>query len=288
MLRIDGNTKLVGIIGYPLEHTLSPTIQNAAFAHLGLNWCYLALTVESKHLEDALNGLCAIKNFVGANVTMPYKEKVFSSLDEVSSYAQIVGAVNTLHIRDDKIIGYNTDGRGFLTALVQDGGYNPKDKNVLIVGAGGAARSIAVTLALSGVNELKLLNRTRARAEELHFLLRNNFPCEVKVFDFQDDLESIFSSAELIINATPIGMSEEAYPFPVELISNKHFICDLIYKPLETPLLAAAKKIGVKTMGGLSMLLHQGAAAFEIWTNLNPPLEVMRRAIKDVLALENF
>lgn len=286
MPRVDGKTKLVGIIGYPLEHTLSPVIHNAAFDFLSLNWCYLPLPVENMFLDEALNGLRVIKNFAGVNITMPYKEKVLSCLDEISSCAQIIGAVNTVHIKDNKLIGYNTDGRGFLTALVNDGGFDPKDKNVLIVGAGGASRSVAVTLALSKVNELKILNRTVERAEEVCSLLKSNFACGVEAFDFEDDLESLFSSVDLIINATPIGMSAGEQPFPLDLISNRHFVCDLIYKPLETTLIRVAKEKGAKTLNGLSMLLYQGAAAFEIWTHLEPPIEIMRKALKKALESE--
>ena len=286
MLRINGNTRLVGILGYPLEHTLSPAIHNAAFNHLNLNWCYLPLPVESMSLDKAIKGLCSVKNFVGANVTMPYKEKVLPCLDEISSCARVIGAVNTLHMSDNKLVGYNTDGRGFLTALVQDGGFDPKGKNVLIVGAGGASRSIAVTLALSGASKLKILNRTWEKADEICSLIKSNFACHVEAFDFQGDLEYFFSTVDLIINATPVGMNKGECPFPADLISRKHFVCDLIYRPLKTTLISAARERGAKTLSGLSMLLYQGAAAFEIWTHLDSPIEVMRKALEEALGSE--
>ncbi|MDO8886746.1 shikimate dehydrogenase [Candidatus Oleimmundimicrobium sp.] len=287
MLKINGKTKLVGIMGYPLEHTLSPIFHNAAFNYLDLNWCYIPIPVEEKFFDKAKEGIRVIKNFVGVNITMPYKEKVLPCLDEISSYAQVIGAVNTIHIVDNgRLVGYNTDGRGFLTALSQDGGFNPKNKNVLIIGAGGASRAVAVSLALSGIKKLKILNRTLDKAEAIRSKIISNFACEVEIFNFQSNLENCFSSIDLIVNATPVGMVKEEYPFPVELISREHFVCDLIYEPLETPLIRAAKEKGAKTLNGLNMLLYQGAAAFKIWTHIDPPIEVMRKALEDALELK--
>ncbi|MDI6689420.1 MAG: shikimate dehydrogenase [Actinomycetota bacterium] len=285
MLRIDGQTKLTGIIGYPLRYTLSPVLHNAAFQHLSLNWCYVPLPVERPLLHQALEGIKAL-NFVGINVTMPYKEEVIPFLDEIASYARIVGAVNTIHVKGNRLIGYNTDGRGFLASLQRDAKFDPKGKNILIVGAGGAARSIAVSLALAGANYIAILNRTLERAHSLGQLLQENFPsCEVEAMDFEADLSYVFLKAEVVINATPVGMDPKSgeLPFPVELLKPKHLVCDLIYKPRETLLLKLAKEKGARTLGGLGMLLHQGAAAFEIWTNLEPPIAVMRKALEEAL-----
>lgn len=284
-MRIDGQTRLTGIIGYPLRYTLSPVLHNAAFQHLGLNWCYVPLPVERPFLHQALEGVRAL-NFVGINVTMPYKEEVIQFLDEIASYARVVGAVNTIHVKGHRLIGYNTDGRGFLASLQRDAKFDPKGENVLIVGAGGAARSVAVSLALAGASYIAIVNRTLRRARSLSRLLRENFPsCEVEAMDFEADLSRVFLKAELVINATPVGMDPKSgkLPFPIELLNPKHLVCDLIYRPRETLLLKMAKEKGARTLGGLGMLLHQGAAAFEIWTNLEPPIEVMRKALEEAL-----
>ncbi|MDI6891849.1 MAG: shikimate dehydrogenase [Actinomycetota bacterium] len=288
MCKVDGKTKLTGIIGYPLEYTLSPIMHNAAFQHMGLNWCYLPLVVEEADIYRALDGLKAL-NFMGINVTMPYKEEVIPFMDEMTSYAQIVGAVNTIHIQGGRLVGYNTDGRGFITSLQQDAKFDPKGKGVLIVGAGGAARAVAVSLTLAGSSRIIVVNRTLERAQSLCQLLQGNFPsCEVKAMDMEGDLSGAFSQVELVVNATPIGMDLEKKEVPIstDFLGNRHLVCDLIYKPVETNFLKLAGKRGARTLGGLGMLLHQGAASFEIWTNLDPPIKVMREALEKGLGLK--
>lgn len=287
-IRIDGKTRLTGIIGYPIEHSLSPLIHNAAFEALRLNWCYLPLPVKKTELASALQGLVTL-GFSGANITMPHKEAAVAFLDEVGSYARMVGAVNTVRIEDGRLVGFNTDGRGFITALERDAGYDPKEKHAVVVGAGGAARAIAVSLSLSEIRRLTIVNRTPKRAQELYQLISQHFPSlHVEPLSLDQDLSAVFASAHLIVNATPVGMPphEEEIPFPIEWIKPLHLVCDLIYHPRETLLLRQAKEKGAQTLGGLGMLLYQGAASFEIWTGEEAPIEVMRSVLERELAAE--
>jgi len=278
--RINGKTKLTGIIGYPLEHTLSPAIHNAAFQSLELNWCYLPLWVKRENLPAALDGLKAL-NFVGVNVTMPYKEMVFPLMDEVVSYARMVGAVNTIEIKEDKLVGHNTDGQGFLTSLKEEADFEPRGKKIVLVGAGGAARAVAVSLGLSEIEQLSIVNRSKRRAEELCRLIKKNFPnLSAEFFGLDEELREVFGQADLIINATPVGMfpKKEEIPFPVEYIKREQLVFDLIYRPRPILLLQKAAQRGAKILDGLGMLIYQAAASFEIWTGLKPPIEVMRLA----------
>lgn len=288
MLAIDGETKLTGIIGYPLRYTISPAFQNAAFEHLGLNWCYIPLVVEGDALKKAIEGIRAL-NFAGVNVTIPYKEAVLECLDELTSTAELVEAVNTILVREGKLIGYNTDGRGFVTMLQKDMEFDPKDKKALIVGAGGAARAVAVSLALEGCAEIYILNRTKERAFDLARAICNKFPyCLTQAIDFEADLLSIFNRVDLIVNATPVGtdISTDETPVSPDLLNEGHLVCDLIYSPPETQFLKEAKRVGARAINGIGMLLYQGAASFEIWTDAEAPIEIMRKAIFEALELK--
>ena len=279
-MKIDGFTKLTGIIGYPLSYTLSPLIHNIAFEKLGLNWWYLPLTVKEKDFPHAIPGLRAL-GFVGANVTIPYKEKVVEWVDIMDEEAQMIKAVNTLHFKDGTVMGYNTDGQGFLLSL-RESGFNPKNNEVLVAGAGGAGKAAVFSLAKAGSKYIAILNRTPRRARALKKALLEKFPTvEVDVISFEDDLSRIFSRVKLVINATPVGTGSEKdeVSLPVDNLTSKHIVYDLIYSPPETPLLREAKKKGAKTINGLEMLLQQAAASFEIWTGVKPPIKAMRRAL---------
>lgn len=281
--QINGETKLAGIIGYPLAYTLSPGMQNDAFMNAGLNWCYVPLRVEDKNLSDAIKGLNAL-GFKGINVTMPYKEIVLEYMDEITPYVKMVNAVNTISLVEEKLIGHNTDGTGFLASIQKDTDFDLKNKTALIIGAGGAAKSVAVSLASACVRRIIILNRTFEKAQIIEELLKENFKdIEPEVFDFTSNLEKIFSETDIIINTTPVGMLLEANesPIPVEYISSRHFVYDLIYRPKETFLLSQAKKRGAKTLNGISMLVYQGAESFKIWTGIYPQTDLMFKAIND-------
>jgi shikimate dehydrogenase len=278
-MHIDGSTRLVGIIGNPLDHSLSPTIHNAAFDYLGLNWCYVPLPVEEGNLSAGVDGIKALR-FAGVNVTMPFKTEVLPLLDEVAMFAESVGAVNTIFIDKGKLIGYNTDGRGFYTALVRDLGYDVKGKRVLVLGAGGASRSVTVSLALAGCQAIVIVNRSPERSRQLaEIILKSTPDIDVTWLSPDDNYDIVLAESDLIINATPLTTFNGSLRVPVSLLNKNQIVCDLNYSLYQPPLLQEAEARGAQVMDGKGMLLYQAAAAFEIWTGLDAPVEVMRVAL---------
>ena len=281
--QITGKSSLVGLIGWPVEHSLSPVMHNAAFAELGLDWAYVPLAVAPTSVEQAVRGLTAL-SFVGANVTVPHKQAVIRYLDELNDAARITGAVNTIHIQDGKYFGYNTDAIGFLNSLIE-ADCHPKDMHVAVLGAGGASRAVVFALAKAEAAAVTVFNRTAERAAFLVDDLADTFPdshlhfaplTSQALIDLGDDVD-------LVINTTSVGMSPDSdsnpWPDDVPIPSHAAF-CDLIYNPLETTLLARARAAGNPTIDGLGMLVHQGALAFERWTGHTPPVNVMQRALE--------
>lgn len=278
---ITGKSSLVGLIGWPVEHSLSPAMHNAAFAALELPWAYVPLPVKPTSVEHAMRGLAAL-SFAGVNVTVPHKQAVIRYLDELNDAAQITGAVNTVHIKDGKYSGYNTDAVGFLNSLVE-ADCHPKAMRVAVLGAGGAARAVVFALAKAEAQAVTVFNRTAERAAFLVDDLADIFPDSHLSFapltsqalvDLKDDVD-------LVINTTSVGMApdKDSCPWPDDVpIPKQAAFCDLVYNPLETVLLARARAAGNLTIDGLGMLVHQGAYAFEIWTGQKPPIEIMRRA----------
>ncbi|MEM1514622.1 MAG: shikimate dehydrogenase [Candidatus Bathyarchaeia archaeon] len=279
MIRITGETKVCVLIGYPVEHSLSPTMHNAAFEYLSLNYVYVAFNVAPERLKEAISGIRGL-GIRGANVTMPHKISVIKYLDELNKNARLAGSVNTILNRDGRLIGYTTDGLGALNALKQASS-DPSDKKVVILGAGGASRSISFALA-NYVQELVILNRTFERARELASDLRRVFSSAgIRAGSLSDNvLEEELRDADIVINATSIGMKPNVNETPIkrELLHGNLTVFDIVYEPLETRLLREAKSVGAKTIDGLSLLVHQGALSFEIWTGVKAPIEVMREA----------
>jgi shikimate dehydrogenase len=278
---ITGKTSLVGLIGWPVTHSLSPRMHNAAFAKLGLDWVYVPLPVRPDDVEQALKGLAAL-NFVGANVTVPHKQAVIRYMDELSAAARITGAVNTVQLKDGKFLGFNTDAIGFLNAL-QEAGCNPKGRRVAVLGAGGAARAVVFALARAGADSIIVLNRTAERGAFLVDDLAAAFPGSSLRFEAltSESLAVLNDNVDLVINSTSVGMYPyvETCPWPADVpMSAQVTFCDLVYNPLETVFLARASAAGAATIDGLGMLVHQGAAAFEKWTGQTAPVEVMRQA----------
>jgi shikimate dehydrogenase len=275
---IDAKTKVIGLIGHPVEHSFSPIMHNAAFKDKGLNYVYVAFDVLPENLKYVIDGAKAL-GIVGFNVTIPHKIDIMKYLDEVDRDAQLIGAVNTIKIEDGRAIGYNTDGIGARIALEEEIG-KVKDKNIVIYGAGGAARAVAFELAKD--NNLVIANRTVEKAEalakEIAEKLNKKFGEEVKFAGLDVNLEGV----DIIINATPIGMHPNVDVEPIvkaENMSKDMVVMDLIYNPLETVLLKEAKKANAKAINGLGMLIYQGAVAFKIWTGVEPNIEVMKDAI---------
>jgi shikimate dehydrogenase len=281
---IDGNTRMVGIIGSLLDNTLSPTIHNAAFDYMGLNWCYVPMPVQEGSLKEAVEGLKALR-FVGVNVTMPFKTEVLPLLDEVAMFAESVGAVNTILFDKGRSIGYNTDGPGFYTALVRDLGYDVKGRKVLIMGAGGASRSVTVSLALAGCASIVIVNRSPEKSRQLAEIVRKSAPgIEIKWLSPNENYDLLIADSDVIINATPLSnFHGSVLRVPVAILNRNQVVCDLNYSVYQPLLLQGAEARGAQVMDGKGMLLYQAAAAFEIWTGLDAPVEVMRAALHKAL-----
>lgn len=282
MVRITGRTRLCGILGYPLDHTLSPPMHNAAFAALGLDWAYLPWPVTPDRLGEAVRGLRALANFAGANVTVPHKETLLAHLDGLTEDARAVGAVNTIVREADRLIGHTTDGAGLLAALAEALGFRPRGARVVIVGAGGAARSAAFILAAAGAQGLAILNRSVERARSLAAEVGPAAPrTEVVAYPLHGEpTDQILGSADLILNATSVGMRrEDTSPVDLALCRPPTAAFDMVYNPPETAFLREARGRGMRAANGAAMLVHQGAAAFTLWTGCPAPLDVMRHAL---------
>jgi len=283
-MKISGKTRVCAIIGDPVEHSLSPVMHNAAFKELGLNLVYVAFTVTRKELKDAVLGARSL-GLRGLNVTMPHKNAVMNYLDETDSTAKAIGAVNTILNNQRKLIGYNTDGKGAMIALQENGIY-PEEKKMLLLGAGGAAKAIAFQAAQE-VEELVILNRTSEKATKLAELLCKKFGKKVKGGALSAEvLKEELKNADILVNATSVGMHPDVNvsPVPPDLLRRDLCVMDIIYNPFETKLVKDAKAVGAKVVLGLEMLLYQGAVSFEIWTNCPAPVDVMRKAALNKLA----
>jgi shikimate dehydrogenase len=266
-----GSTRTVGIIGWPVQDSLSPLIHNAAFAALGMDWAYVPLPVAPGDLEAALAGLPAM-GFSGANVTMPHKTDVARLVRDLSEDAQRLRAVNTLVTGAAGLVGHNTDAPGFDRFVRRDAGFEPGGRSALIFGAGGAARACALALARGGLEALTVAVRDPTRAETLRAMFEGQLPA-VRAVSFEEAGEV---DSDLVVNATPLGAAGETLPHPP--LRPGMLVVDLLYRPTLTPLQVAAKAAGASAFGGLGLLLHQAALSFELWTGLEPPLSVMSAA----------
>lgn len=278
---INAQTQLCGLLGNPVEHSLSPAIHNAAFRKLGLNFVYLAFKVED--LEGAVRGIRALGNLRGFSVTIPHKVAVMPFLDEVEQTARHIGSVNTILVDRGKLTGYNTDASGALRAL-QNGGVSLKGRQVLMVGTGGAARAIAFALAgTEEVGGLILLGVDEKERFTLAEDLRNRTKLSVESGPLTDQtLRSGIKNAHVLIHCTPIGMHPKVDDtcVPASLLAPHLTVMDIVYNPLETRLLREAKAAGCRTIRGLEMFLHQAVAQFELWTGQPAPVEVMRAVLE--------
>ena len=275
---ISGKTSVFGIFGHPVEHTFSPGMHNAAFAKIKRDACYVPFAVAPVDLGRAVRAVVPL-GIRGLNITIPHKETIIPFLDDLTDDARMIGAVNTIEVNRGKLIGHNTDGRGFLRSLRAETGFRPKGKTILMVGSGGAARAVGINLALSGARTIILCDLDTVKAVKLSRDIQNKTATRVKVVD-PEDLEKSAPVAECIINATPLGLKPgDPLPIPRHLIRKDQLICDLVYNPLRTPLLKAARSAGADTLSGIGMLLYQGVIAFEIWTGGKAPVNVMKAAL---------
>jgi shikimate dehydrogenase len=282
---ITARTQLVGLIGWPVSHSVSPTMHNAAFADRRMNWRYVPLPVHPDRVAEAVLGLRAL-GFRGANVTVPHKQAVMPHLDRWTSAAEAIGAVNTIIVDEGgAMTGDNTDAAGFIADL-RDNGVDPAGGNALLIGAGGSARAIVYGLAEAGAASVTVLNRTLDRADSLIAVMRNYFPhVAFHTGVFPDAVAQMASGADLIVNCTSLGMHPlvEGLPWDEEVeFTPEQTIYDLVYNPASTRLLQLAAADGARTIGGLGMLVHQGAIAWERWTGEEAPVATMQRAVNVV------
>ncbi len=284
---IDAQTQLVGIIGWPITHSLSPMMHNAAFAHLGLNWRYVPLPVREADIGMALRGLAAL-GFRGVNITVPHKTSVMPYLSSITDAAQTVGAVNTIRVdrSNGQLTGLNTDMSGFLTDLAVNGVSISSGTRVVILGAGGAARACAAGLVRSGAN-VTLVNRTFERSQEVVEFLRKGWPKSTVSAVSVDWLHDVLADCKLIVNTTSVGLWPEtkASPWPAGVSFPPNVtLYDTVYRPLQTQLMRDAAQAGARVIGGIGMLVYQGAAAFEAWTGKPAPIAVMRQVAEAALS----
>jgi len=276
----SSETKLIAIIGDPIERSLSPAMHNAAFEALHLNYAYMALRVPQGALDGAIATARVLK-IAGMNVTHPHKIKILSLLDGLDDSAELVGAVNTVKNDRGKLIGYNTDGAGAVRALESEAG-ELAGRRILLLGAGGAARAIAFSLVKEGA-ELNIANRTTSRAKELTAAIKRSLGTNVCIINLnRKELAETIKNTDIIINATTIGMHPNVNRtlLTAEMMHKGLIVNDIVYEPLQTRLLTEAKKAGARTVTGLGMLIHQAALSFEIWTGRRAPIKVMTAAAK--------
>jgi len=291
MRPINGMTQLAGIIGDPLDHTLSPAMHNAAYEAMGLNWVYVPLHVlEERDLPRVLSAIRALP-FVGVNVTMPYKQAMVGLCDEVAEIALLAGAVNTIQCVDGRLIGYNTDGRGLLEALSTEAGFDPAGRDVALVGAGGAAAGALVALALGRARRIVVVNRDESRARFLVERVRERLSsADLVALPFGAEAEEVVRGADLVVNGTPLGMSpNDPSPVPAAWLRSGQVVADMVYRAQPTSLVCAARDAGAVALDGFGMLVCQGATAIDIWhgdADVRAPRDVMRAAAAEVLGRE--
>ncbi|QNU65403.1 shikimate dehydrogenase [Ruminiclostridium herbifermentans] len=288
---VNGKTELYGILGDPIEHTKSPFIHNTLFKQFNINAIYIPIHVNEVCLENVINGLKA-QNISGFNVTVPHKKSIIKYLDDISHDALLMGAVNTVKNIQGRLKGYNTDAEGFVRDFKEGLDTNFKDKRVMILGAGGTARALAVKLASEGIEHLTLVNRTEENAKNITELIKNNYggiasymlPDSTKLFDQM-------SQSHIIINTTPAGMSTylDSTPFNIDYVFDKNqVVYDVVYSPEKTKFLLQAESYGCKTRNGFGMLINQGVSAFEIWTGNIVPRQMAIELLNKIIKMKDF
>jgi shikimate dehydrogenase len=287
----------VGLIGYPIKHSISPYFQQAALDYYQLDIIYELWETTPETLVPAVVKIKEHKN-LGANVTVPYKEAVLPLLDEVDELASLIGAVNTIVKKGDRLLGFNSDAYGFIEALDKEGHFNPEGRRVVILGAGGVARAVGFALVQKNANSLVIVNRTFRRAQVLADSLAGystdsssgleTAKTKIAALPWRSlGSEETFSHCQLIINCTTMGMKHSSQegksPLSLEVIPRGVLVCDLVYNPWPTPLLELAQKAGADILGGLSMLVYQGAASFKLWTGREAPFDIMFSRARELL-----
>lgn len=281
-MQINGHTKIVGVMGWPVEHTLSPAMHNAALSEMAINWVYMPLSVAPQHLAEAVAGMKAIGS-PGWNLTIPHKLNIIPLLDKVMPEALAVGAVNTVVNRDGQLVGYNTDVVGFLRSAEKEGFRPTGGEPVLVAGSGGVARAVAYALYHAGCEVTVVsrnLQKTAQMCEEIQI--------SAHVIEYHDEqVPYVMQRAHLLVNATSLGMgaqAESSLPLPLDRLKGDALVFDTVYSPADTKLMKQARLFGYSTCNGLGMLLMQGVAALELWTQSDVPVESMNNAIQAAIS----
>ena len=282
-MSVNYRAELVGVFGDPVEDNPTGVMEEAAFAACGLNYRYLTLKVTDEDLDAAMKSIRAL-HMKGMNLTMPHKIRAIPYLDELSEAARIIGAVNTIVVKDGKLFGENTDGKGFVQAL-SNKGISLDGKNIVILGAGGAAKAIAVECALADASQVCIFNRTLAKAEELAKVIRENTKADATGYTWEKELK-IPENTDILINATSIGFSPDITAKPdidYDTVTDQMIVCDVVFHPAETEFLKSCAGRGARTVNGLGMLACQGALNFTLWTGVEAPLTVMEEKLRTEL-----
>ena len=287
-MEITGRTKVVGVIGDPVEHSCSPPMHNAAFLEMGMDYIYMPFHVKPPDLPAAVEGFKAL-NVAGINVTLPHKKSVFPLMDSISQEAELIGAVNTMIFRDGLVEGHNTDARGFIASLQEEGIDSVKNMKVVVLGAGGGAQAVVVGLALEGVDRITVVNRTPEKAVQLGKAISDKTGVPVEGIALDDGrLPEYVSGSDLLVSTISAGMNPNI-PLVIDpgWLHKNLIVCDIVYVPPETNLLKAAAERGLRTVGGMGMLVHQGVISFKLWTGKQPPVDTMRQALTEALSVRN-
>lgn len=272
---MDSQTIMTGVMGNPIRQSLSPDMHNAVYKELGLNYASAAFAVTKENLRQAVEGIRAL-SFRGVNVTIPHKVAIMEYLDEIDEEASDIGAINTIVNENGKLIGYNTDGRGFVQSLLDEALCTVAEKRVLILGAGGAARAVGISLARRGASQIVVANRSVDKAAELARHISNHVPSQAISLGKLEGMD--LKEIDIVINTTSIGMVPEINEMPIsdKQLHSGLLVSDLIYNPIQTKLLHAAEAKGAKAHNGVGMFVQQGALALELWTGHKPPVDLMR------------
>jgi shikimate dehydrogenase len=282
---LNASTQFIAIIGDPIEHSMTPVIQNAALRELGVNVANVAFRVKPKNLREAVTGARALK-ILGLMVTIPHKVAIMQYLDEVDAFGKMMGSVNLVHFHPERgAVGYNTDGYGAARSLSEED-VDLKDSHVVLLGGGGAARCLAQKLCLEGAAQLTILNRTLSRAEEIAAETKRNTDVQPAVTELnEENLRRVLPEANLLVNATSVGMypNENETPVPADALHADLVVFDIVYNPLETVLLRDARRAGAKTVDGVGMLVYTNELAVQTCTGLTPNVQTMRRVCMEEL-----
>ena len=280
-MKIDGYTRLAAVVANPIKHSISPFIHNSAFEATNTNGVYLAWEVDAAELAETVANIRRYQMY-GINLSMPYKEQVIPYLDQLSEEACLIGAVNTVVNREGTLIGYNTDGKGFFKSLPS---FKISKKRLVLLGAGGAAKAILAQAILDGVSQISVFVRSSSMEKTRPYLekIQNATGFRVDLFALEDvqDLQDSITKADLLVNATSVGMDGSSQPIPTSIVlPEKLMVADVIYQPFETPFLKWARNQGNQSINGLGMLLYQAAEAFELWTGKEMPTDQIWELLK--------